>query len=461
MPAVASLPAEMIDRHHWPVTLFGYQRIGITTLLQQRSVLLADEMGLGKTIQAIAALRCLLCMEPSGAALVVVPAGLVLQWRREFRAWAPELTLSTVMGSAQERGWAWRRTAQVFLVGYEALRGDAHLPELRQRDWTVVVLDEAQRIKNAAADISRTIKGLTRQRGWALTGTPLENRLEDLLSILEFVAPGGYNPGQYVFGLRRLLAQVQLRRRRADVLLDLPPKTVSTRLLELDAQQRRAYQRAESEGIMRLRALGVDLRITHVLELILRLKQICNFCPETDRSAKLADLTGRLAEAVGSGQRALVFSQFAGPHFGARRLAQALAAFDPLLLTGELDAQSRASVVSRFQEDDRHKVLVLSLRAGGTGLNLTGASHVFHFDRWWNPAVETQAEDRAHRIGQTWPVQIHAYLSADTIEERIADILAEKRALFADMVDGVTARGLARLDIETLKRIIAPELAGR
>jgi SNF2 family DNA or RNA helicase len=349
----------------------------------------------------------------------------------------------------------------VFLVGYEALRGDAHLPELRQRDWTVVVLDEAQRIKNAAADISRTIKGLTRQRGWALTGTPLENRLEDLLSILEFVAPDRYKPGQYVVGLRRLLAQVQLRRRRADVLHDLPPKTVTTRLLELDAQQRRAYQRAESEGIVRLRALGVDLRITHVLELILRLKQICNFCPETDRSVKLADLTGRLAEAVGSGQRAIVFSQFAGPHFGARRLAQALAAFDPLLLTGELDAQSRASVVSRFQEDDRHKVLVLSLRAGGTGLNLTGASHVFHFDRWWNPAVETQAEDRAHRIGQTWPVQIHAYLSADTIEERIADILAEKRALFADMVDGVTARGLARLDIETLKRVIAPELAGR
>lgn len=461
MPAVASLPAELIDRLRWPATLFGYQRIGIATLLQRRSVLLADEMGLGKTVQAIAALRCLLSMEPGGAALLVVPAGLVLQWRREFRAWAPELALSTVMGSAEERGWAWRRNAQVFLVGYEALRGDAHLPELRQRSWTVVVLDEAQRIKNAAADISRIIKGLARQRAWALTGTPLENRLDDLLSILEFVAPGRYEPGQYMVGLRRLLAEVQLRRRRADVLHELPPKTVSTRLLDLDAQQRRAYQRAESEGIVRLRALGVDLRITHVLELILRLKQICNFCPETDRSAKLADLTGRLAEAVANGQRALVFSQFAGPHFGARRLAQALAAFDPLLLTGELDAQSRASVVSRFQDSDRHKVLVLSLRAGGTGLNLTSASHVFHFDRWWNPAVETQAEDRAHRIGQTRPVQIHAYLSANTIEERIADILAEKRALFADMVDGVTARGLARLDIETLKRAIAPELAGR
>ncbi len=461
MPVVASLPAELIDRLPWPATLFGYQRIGIATLMQRRSVLLADEMGLGKTVQAIAALRCLLSMEPGGAALLVVPAGLVLQWRREFRAWAPELALSTVMGSAAERGWAWRRNAQVFLVGYEALRGDAHLPELRQRSWTVVVLDEAQRIKNATADISRTIKGLARQRAWALTGTPLENRLDDLLSILEFVAPGRYDPGQYMVGLRRLLAEVQLRRRRADVLHELPPKTVSTRLLELDTHQRRAYQRAEAEGIMRLRALGVDLRITHVLELILRLKQICNFCPETDRSAKLADLNGRLAEAVANGQRALVFSQFAGPHFGARRLAQALAAFDPLLLTGELDAQSRASVVSRFQDSDRHKVLVLSLRAGGTGLNLTSASHVFHFDRWWNPAVETQAEDRAHRIGQTRPVQIHAYLSADTIEERIADILAEKRALFADMVDGVTARGLARLDIETLKRAIAPELAGR
>ena len=361
IPAVASLPAELIDRLRWPATLFGYQRIGVATLLQRRCALLADEMGLGKTVQAIAALRCLLSLEPGGAALVVVPAGLVLHWRRELRAWAPELALSTVMGSAEERGWAWRRNAQVFLVGYEALRGDARLPHVRQRIWTVVVLDEAQRIKNAAADISRTIKGLARERAWALTGTPLENRLDDLLSILEFVAPGRYDPAHSMVGLRRLLAEVQLRRRRADVLHELPPKTVSTRLLALDPRQRRAYERAESEGLVRLRALGTDLRITHVLELILRLKQICNFCPETGRSAKLDDLTLRLAEAVRSGERALVFSQFAGPHFGARRLAQALAAFDPLLLTGELDAHCRASVVSRFQESDRHKVPVLSL----------------------------------------------------------------------------------------------------
>lgn len=459
MPATASLPAELIDRLAWPAALFGYQRIGIATLLQRRSVLLADEMGLGKTIQAIGALRCLLTEEPAGTALIVVPAGLVLQWRREIRSWAPDLALSTVMGSAEDRAWAWRRRAQLYLVGYEALRSDAYLAEVRQRRWAVVVLDEAQRIRNAAADTSRIIKNLVRERAWALTGTPLENRLEDLLSILEFVAPGRHDPAQYMVGLRHLLAEVQLRRRRIDVLHELPPKTASTRLLELDRRQRDAYRRAETEGIVRLRTLGVDLRITHVLELILRLKQICNFCPETDGSAKLSDLTSRLAEIVANGQRALVFSQFAGPHFGARRLAAALATFDPLLLTGELDVHARASIVSRFQDSERHKVLVLSLRAGGTGLNLTGASHVFHFDRWWNPAVEAQAEDRVHRIGQTRPVQVHAYLSADTIEERIADILAEKRALFADMIDGVPARGLARLDLGTLRRAISPELA--
>jgi SNF2 family DNA or RNA helicase len=459
MSATASLPAELIDRLVWPGPLFGYQRIGVATLLRRPAVLLADEMGLGKTIQAIAALRCLMTEQPAGTALIVVPAGLVLQWRREIRTWAPELALSTVMGTAEERRWAWRRPAQIHLVGYEAMRSDAQLAELRQRRWTVVMLDEAQRIRNAATDLARTIKALPRERSWALTGTPLENRVDDLISILDFVAPGRFDPSQYMVGLRRLLAEVQLRRRREDVLHDLPPKTISTRLLGLIAAQRTAYQRAETEGIMRLRALGVDLRITHVLELILRLKQICNFCPESDHSAKLDDLAHRLAEAVANGQRALVFSQFAGPHFGARRLYQALAPFHPLLLTGELNAESRAGVVRRFQDSDRHKVLVLSLRAGGIGLNLTGASHVFHFDRWWNPAVETQAEDRVHRIGQTRPVQVHAYLCADTIEERIADILEEKRALFADMIDFVPARGLARLDLATLKRAISPALA--
>jgi SNF2 family DNA or RNA helicase len=314
----------------------------------------------------------------------------------------------------------------------------------------VVVLDEGQRIKNPGTDVAIAVKRLRRGRSWALTGTPLENRLDDLISILDFVAPGRFDPAAMAVGLGRLLGEVQLRRRRRDVLADLPPKQVATVLLELSRGQERTYRRALDEGLVRLRALGRDIRITHVLELILRLKQICNFCPEADASAKLDDLRDRLTAVIDAGEKALVFSQFVEEPFGARRLARELTRFDPVLLTGDLDPVTRALRVAQLDRDPARSVMILSLRAGSLGLNLTAASRVFHFDRWWNPALETQAEDRVHRIGQSRPVQVFAYLTAETIEERIDAILAEKRALFADLVDGVGTDALRRLDLDTL-----------
>lgn len=450
---------DLLGRLNWHAPLFAYQRAGVAALLRHGSLLLADEMGLGKTIQAIAALRCLHLAGDTRPALVVAPAGLVLQWRRELKVWAPELRLATVMGPREDRALAWRLDAHVFLSSYETIRGDAPHDVVAGRGWGTVILDEAQRIKNPAADVSIAVKRLKRARSWALTGTPLENSVEDLISILDFVAAGRFDPGQYMVGLRRLLGQVQLRRRRTEVLHDLPPKLASEVVLALTPAQRVSYRRAEEQGLVRLKRLGTELRITHVLELILRLKQICNACPESDESAKLNDLRHRLARLAASGERALVFSQFTGEQFGARRLHAALGEFQPLLLTGALDAAARAEVVQKFEQDQRHTVLVLSLRAGGVGLNLTAASQVFHFDRWWNPAVETQAEDRAHRIGQHRPVHVHAYLAADTIEERIAAILHDKRALFVDVVEGVTLRALARLDLPTLLRAVDPSLS--
>lgn len=432
---------------------------GIQRLLEQPSLLLADEMGLGKTIQAIAALRVLKARSALNSALVVAPAGLILQWRRQLRLWAPELRPSTVIGNVNERVRAWHEVADVHLVGYETLKADISLAAgsaSNSRRWDVVVLDEAQRIKAPESETARAVKRLTRERSWALTGTPLENRLDDLISILDFVVPGRFRPAEMAAGLRRVLAEVQLRRRRAEVLPDLPPKYADTVHLDLGRRQRASYARAEQDGLYRLGELGSDLRITHVLDLIVRLKQICNFCPETGESAKLGDLRRRLEAVVAGGEKAIVFSQFVEHPFGLRRLASLLSTFEPLVLSGDMNPQDRSAAIARFESNPRHRVLLLSLKAGGVGLNLTAASHVFHFDRWWNPAVEAQAEDRTHRIGQDRAVNVHAYLCVDTIEERIQEILSEKRALFADVIDGVDARRLRRLDLDALLRAVTP-----
>ncbi len=335
----------------WRAPLPPYQQAGIVRLLTSPGVLLADEMGLGKTIQAIGALRVLLRDGTSGPALVVVPSGLVMQWRRQLREWAPELSLSTCTGPPEDRRRRWRAPAQVYLTSFDALRGDMVLPAPlgpRHRGWAVVVADEAQRIKNAHTAISAMVKALPRRRAWALTGTPLENRPDDAASILDFVAPGLYDPAHMVAGLRRVLSQVQLRRRRADVLHDLPPKTVFELAPELLPQQRAAYEVAQREGLVWLRSLGTELRIVHVLELILRLKQICNACPRTGVSAKLDDLLPRLHQVAEAGEKALVFSQFVAAPFGAEAVAAAMKPLNPVLLTGRMSIAARDDAVAQY-----------------------------------------------------------------------------------------------------------------
>jgi len=441
----------------WPYPLFHYQKDGIERLLCNRSVLLADEMGLGKTIQAVAGLRILSARREIERALIVCPVSLIAQWRRQIRIWAPDLRISTAVGSKDQRKASWDADATLCLSSFESVRADLGAPSVGgRRSWDVVVIDEAQRIKNANSAVATVVKSLERSRSWALTGTPLENRLDDLLSVLDFAAPGEFDPGAMGVGLRGLMGRVQLRRRRAEVLDDLPPKFASVIALDLAATQRTAYRKAEEKGTMWLRSLGRELRISHVLELILRLKQICNFCPETGDSAKIDDLRPRLEQFRASGAKALIFSQFVKEPFGVLRLARELQKLRPLVITGGMDQPTRSAAFDSFERDRSRRVMVLSLRAGGTGLNLTAASRVIHFDRWWNPAVEIQAEDRVHRIGQKLPVEVFAYVCSDSVEERIAKILEEKRALFADLIDGVSTRALGRLDLDTLLRAAAP-----
>jgi SNF2 family DNA or RNA helicase len=424
----------------WPFPLLPYQVEGILALVQHASLLLADDMGLGKTVQAIGALRVLAYQRRVQAALAVVPAGLLAQWRTEIKRWAPELRLSVLYGGdPRERAWQWRVPAHLYLTSYETLRMDftenPHAPIARR--WDLVILDEAQRIKNADTDISRVAKRVRRARSWALTGTPLENSLDDLASILQWVEQESPRVSWHVVSaaeLRNRLQRVQLRRRKADVLRDLPPKLESMILLPLSPEQRTAYDRAEEQGIIELRALGDAVRIQNVLELIVRLKQICNFDPRSGRSSKLDDLRDRVRTLVAEGHKALVFTQFASPEVGAKAIAVRLGV-PALAYTGTLSLAERQHVLDDFRHGNEHMVLVLALRAGGQGLNLQEASYVFHFDRWWNPAVEQQAEARSHRLGQQYPVHVYTYVCEGTIEERIEGILREKQRLFDQIIE--------------------------
>ncbi len=425
--------------------LMPFQKHGVGALLEMKRLLLADDMGLGKTVQAISALRVLRRRGEVESCLVVAPAGLLDQWRRELSRWAPELSAIIIRGTARDRAWQWRARVDAAIVSYDTLLSDLAAGErsiAARKTWDVVVADEAQRVKNRESAASQAIKTLRRNRAWALTGTPIENREEELASILEFVDNDGaaprqrrYHPGAELIERHR---ELQLRRKKSDVLDDLPDKMTTVQRIELTAAQRAAYDRAENEGVVRLRAMGEEITIQHVFELISRLKQICNFDPETGESAKMDDVAERLDELTARGHRALVFSQYVNPRAGVAAIADRLRRFAPLTFTGELTPEERTAVISRFKARPEHKALVMSLRAGGLGLNLQEASYVFHVDRWWNPAAERQAEDRAHRMGQTAKVTVIKYSCANTIESRIDDILERKQALFDDLIDDVS-----------------------
>lgn len=461
-----SMPRESEDSSlQWPGELMPFQRDGVRALLENERLLLADDMGLGKTVQAIAALRILQMQGEVKTCLVAAPASLLDQWRRELAKWAPELSAIIVRGVSSDRGWQWNANVDVTLISYDTLRADfSRGPELplRRRTWDLVLADEAQRIKNRN-DTSRALKGLRRRRSWALTGTPIENHEEELASILEFVdhEDGGlvrrYYPGA---GLQARHRELQVRRKKAEVLADLPPKQTTKVTIDLNPRQRESYDKAEQEGIVYLKSLGSEVGVEHVLQLITRLKQICNADPKTGESSKLADIRERLLQLSAQGHKALVFSQYTSDVFGVTAAAQYLSEFAPLSFTGAMNAEEREAVIQRFKANSEHRALVLSLRAGGLGLNLQEASYVFHLDRWWNPAVERQAEDRSHRMGQPVKVNVIKYSSTGTIEQRIDEILESKQKLFDELVDDVSLDLSAQMTREELFGLFGLEATG-
>lgn len=449
------LAAEALD---FPFRPFPYQLDGIAYLYPRHEAVLADEMGLGKTMQTVVSLRLLAHQGLVRRALLVCPKPLVTNWRREFSQWAPELPVTIVEGNQSQRQWLWNRASEgVLLANYELVVRDREMVANVAEPFDLMVVDEAQRIKNRAGATHESVCAIPRARSWALTGTPIENSADDLVGIFEFVSPGRLRPQMKTAAIRQAVSDHVLRRTKDQVLTQLPPKMMRDADVILTPEQWASYQRAEEDGVVRLNDMGAELTIQHVFELVLRLKQICNFDPATGASAKLDRLEADLEECAASGRKAIVFSQWVD---SIDKLRERLARFGPLEYHGRIPSNRRDGVIQQFRSDPKASVLLMSYGAGSVGLNLQFASYVFLFDRWWNPAVEDQAINRAHRIGAAGPVTVTRFLATGTIEERIDAVLAEKRELFNAVFDAepMTRKlGLSRNEIFGLFNLRFPE----
>ncbi len=431
-----------------PFEPFPYQLEGIAFLMPRHAALLADEMGLGKTAQAILTLRLLFHQGVVRQGLVICPKPLMHNWARELRMWAPDVPFETIEGDADKRRTTWLvSNCPLKLINYESVTRDADLATHEKVFFDVVVLDEAQRIKNKDSKTAQIVRSIHRDRSWALTGTPIENHADDLVNLFAFIDPDRIPADTPPRRLQQYTSDCILRRTKDLVQSDMPPKVIRDLEVELTPAQQQAYKLAEDEGVIHLNELGDTITVQHVFQLVMRLKQICNFDPRTGESAKLDQLLNDMEEIAASGHKALIFSQWVEP---LELLAKALAPYGPLQYHGKIPQAERTPILDRFKADPDCHVLLMSYGTGSVGLNLQFTNYVFLFDRWWNPAVEDQAINRAHRIGQRHPVTVTRFLSEGTIEHRIATILENKRKVFNDLLaqaDKPTTMGLTEDEI--------------
>ena len=461
-------------------TLRPYQETGVRWLWFLANLglgaCLADDMGLGKTLQVLALLLALK-QEKGPPSLVVLPASLLANWKAELERFAPALAACYLHASEMPQDAIARMAADPAraLAGIDAVFTTYGMltrqPFLLDIEWRLAVIDEAQAIKNPGSGQTRTVKKLKARARIALTGTPVENRIADLWSIFDFLCPGllgaaarfktfvksleeraqdRYAP------LRNLVGPYILRRRKTDrkVIADLPDKTEVTAYCGLVPAQAALYARSVKELRQALQKLDGMARRGLVLAYLLRFKQICNHPSQLlgdgayapGHSGKFARLAALAEEIASRQEKALVFTQF-------KEIIPPLASFlagifgrEGLVLHGGTAVKNRRALVEEFQREDGPPFFVVSLKAGGTGLNLTAATHVIHFDRWWNPAVENQATDRAFRIGQTRNVLVHKFVCRGTVEERIDALIADKRRLADDVVEAGAERMLTEMN---------------
>jgi superfamily II DNA or RNA helicase len=454
-PAITEVPEELRN------TLRSYQQHGIDWLnmLQRYKLtgILADDMGLGKTLQALCLLQILKDTKGPQPALVVAPTSVVTVWRDEATRFTPRLKTCVLQGSPAERHAVNVQDYDLLIISYGVLRRDAE--RMRDIKFSYVIIDEAQAAKNAATQNAKAIRQLQSENRLALTGTPIENRPEELWAAFDFLAPGflgnvrqfrkryarpiGQGSQSALTLLKARIHPFIMRRLKSEVAKDLPPKIESTLRCEFDTAQRALYEHLAGQlrdsVIQKIEKVGIERSHLDVLAALTRLRQIC--CdpallpaPEGTQvppSAKLALFMEIMREALESNRSIIVFSQFVKMQ---RILIRELKAVgvEPLWLHG--GTRNRDKVVQNFQNPDGPPVIVVSLKAGGTGLTLTRADTVIHYDPWWNPAVERQATDRAHRIGQTQKITVYKLICANTIEEKVLKLAESKEQLAEELL---------------------------
>ncbi len=484
------LPAMQGETANWPLEvsvppdlltkLRDYQKGGVQWLLDHAARghggILADEMGLGKTLQSLALIAAARRQWPDRPALVVCPKSLLGNWRAEAARFVPDLKVLTLEGARRKNQFAAISGAHLVITSYQLLARD--IDEHRRVDWGAVVLDEAGFIRNPDTLASKAARELRAAARFALTGTPIENGVRDLWSLTEFAVPG-YLGSRKDFAeryesplsaggnaplmarLRRRMAPYILRRLKTDVAKDLPSKIETIQSCDMNSEQRELYAALMREGAAKVMdaesAKNKSQARLHMLTTLLRLRQTCcdprllpgEIAKGKDTSGKLEAVAELLEEIRDGGHSVLIFSAFASM---LRLLEDTVksAGLDYCLLDGQ--TRDRQSLVDSFQTDASKRVFLISLKAGGYGLNLTKANTVIHFDPWWNPAVEAQATDRAHRIGQSRAVTVYKLITAGTVEEKIAALQKRKRGLMdaalddeAPVMDGLTDEDLREL----------------
>lgn len=428
-----------VDRLCLPHKLRPYQIEGVNFLVHNHFALLADDMGLGKTIQCIVAISAMEKLVGWRRILIVVPRALKRNWKQECDKWAPTLRARFVKGAQEQRTAQYLLPIPVLIATYDQIRLDQDF-FLSREIFDLVVLDEAQRIKNPSSQTSLACGTIPRSRSWALTGTPLENDPDDLAAIFSFLKPGLLQKGMPKALMQSRIEPYFLRRTMDETLPDLPEKIEQTLELDLEQAQDAAYQAIlsrwdENEGLF---------------PLLTRLKIACNFDPDSGASSKLEALS-LILENLPSGAKALVFSQYVRT---LRWLASSLNEYNTVLFHGGLDDEQRETVLRSFRQTSHSIILLMSLKAGGVGLNLQEADVVVLFDRWWNPAVEEQAIRRAYRFGRDRPLQVFKFVVLGTVEERVVKIIERKQDYFDGYVNSMADRTQAGLSDGDLRWIL-------